>query len=279
MQSPPASQSRPIQRYLGPSHTLGRLLAPGLVIFCTTALAIDFEAAKKDAGRKNETTEGAAYMDKCQDVLHKYLTSGMDACGEKYPDTKEPALIALIVAADGHVTQRMSSPGIPYGDCVMSHFPANLSLPRPPRDGWPVVVGVENRHHAVAAKKAAGGGDSAKEILAGYDDAIASSVEKGRATYPGAKKRFLAGLPTGVKFLVRVRLRQGHKVEESFVEVRSIRNGTITGNIDSINILTNYRKGQGITIPEGEIKDWVIQYPNGSQEGNVVGKFLNENRR
>jgi hypothetical protein len=263
-----------------PSHIWGRWFAPGFVFFfCAGAFAVDFETAKKEAGRLNETEEGAVYMDKCQDVLHKYLTSGMDACGKKYPDTKEPALIALIVAADGHVTQKMSSPGIAYGECVMSHFPANLSLPRPPRDGWPVVVGVENRHHAVAAKKAAGGGTSPKEILEGYDDAIAPYVAKGRATWPGAKKRFLAGLPAGYKLLVRVRLRQGNKVEESFVEVRSIKSGSITGNVDSIDILTNYRKGQGITIPEGEIKDWVIQYPNGSQEGNVVGRFLNQNRR
>ncbi len=264
----------------GPSSILCRFFLPGLVLgCCATAFAMDFETAKKDAGRKNETTEGAAYMDKCQDVLHKYLTSGMDACGDKFADTKEPALIAFVVAADGHVTQRMSSPGIPFGECVMSHFPANLSLPRPPQGGWPVVVGVENHHHAVAAKKASGGGSSPKEILAGYDDAIAPYVAKGRATFPAVKKRFLAGSLAGSKLLVRVRLRQANKVEESFVEVRSIRNGTITGNIDSIDILTNYRKGQGITIPENEIKDWVIQYPSGAQEGNVVGKFLNQNRR
>jgi hypothetical protein len=253
------------------------VLAVGLS-FLPGLFAVDFETAKKEAGRNNETKEGAAYMDKCQDVLHTYLTSGMDACGAKYPDTKEPALIALIVAADGHVTQRMSSPGVAYGECVMSHFPANLSLPRPPRDAWPVVVGVENRHHEVAAKKATGGGTSPKEILAAYDDAIAPYVAKGRATYPAAKKRFLSGLPPGNRLLVRVRLRQRNKVEECFVEVTSIKDETITGNINSIDILTSYKKGQRITILEGEIKDWLIQYPNGAQEGNVVGKFLNQNK-
>jgi uncharacterized protein YegJ (DUF2314 family) len=251
---------------------VGRLSAFGLAVcFCATAFAVDFETAKKEAGRLNETNEGAAYMDKCQDFLHKYISSGMDACGARYPDTKEPALIALIVAADGHVTQKMSSPGIAYGECVMSHFPASLSLPRPPHDAWPVVIGVENRHHEVAAKKAAGGGTSSKEILA---EAIAPYVAKGRATWPEAKKRFLTGLPTGISLLVRVRLRQGNKVEESFVEVTSIKGGNITGNINSMDILTNYKTGQRITIPESEIEDWLIQYPNGSQEGNVVGKFL-----
>jgi hypothetical protein len=274
---------------IGASHILGRLSAFGLAICvcAATTFAVDFETAKKEAGRLNETKEGATYMDKCQDVLHKYISSGMDACGAKYPDTKEPALIALMVAADGHVIQKMSSPGIAFGECVMSHFPSDLSLPRPPHDAWPVVVGVENRHHEVAA----GGGTSSKEILTAYDDAIAPYVAKGRETWPGAKKRFLAGnrplgwqnphggSEPGFWLLVRVRLRQANKVEEIFVNVTSIKNGTITGNINSIDILTNYKAGQSITIPESEIKDWVIKYPNGSQEGNVVGKFLNEQKR
>lgn len=281
MQSPPVAVSSPIRRFLGASHILGRLSAFGLgiICFCATTFAIDFETAKKEAGRLNETKEGAAYMDKCQDFLHKYISSGMDACGAKFPDTKEPALIAFVVTADGHVTQKMSSPGIAFGECVMSHFPADLSLPRPPHDAWPVVIGVENRHHEVAAKKASGGGTSSKEILAAYDDAIAPYVAKGRETWPGAKKRFLAGLPAGNRLLVRVRLQQANKVEESFVEVTSIKNGIITGNIDSLDLLTRYKKGQSIKIPEGEIKDWLIQYSNGSQEGNVVGKFLNQNKR
>ena len=90
---------------------------------------------------------------------------------------------------------------------------------------------------------------------------------------------FFPGLPQGNRLLVRVRLRQANKVEEIFVDVTSIKNGTITGNINSLDILTNYKKGQSITIPESEIKDWLIQYPNGSQEGNVVGKFLNQQKR
>ncbi len=274
MQSPP----------IGASHILvfwGRLSAFGLAIcFCAaTTFAVDFETAKKECSRLNETKEGAVYMDKCQDFLHKYVSSGMDACGAKYPDTKEPALIALIVAADGHVTQKMSSPGIAFGECVLSHFPAGLLLPRPPHDAWPVVIGMENRHHEVAAKKAAGGGTSSKETLA---EAIAPYVAKGRATWPEAKKRFLAGFPPGssyigggaTKLLVRVRLRQGNKVEETFLEVTSIKGGNISGNINSMDILTNYKTGQSITIPESEIEDWLIQYPNGSQEGNVVGNFL-----
>ena len=265
---------------IGASHILGRLSAFGLAIcLSATTFAADFETAKKEAGRLNETKDGAAYMDKCQDFLHKYISSGMDACGAKFPDTKEPALIALMVAADGHVTQKMSSPGIAFGECVMSHFPADLSLPRPPHDAWPVVIGVENRHREVAAKKASGGGTSPKEILAAYDDAIAPYVAKGHETWPAAKKRFLSGLPQGNRLLVRVRLRQANKVEEIFVDVTSIKNGSITGNINSLDILTNYKRGQSITIPESEIKDWLIQYPNGSQEGNVVGKFLNQQKR
>src|SRR5581483_293677 len=103
-----------------------------------------------------------------------------------------------------------------------------------------------------------------KEVLAGYDETIAPYVAEGRATYPAAKKRFLAGLPYGSRFLVRVRLRQGNKVEESFLEVTGIKGDQISGVIDRIDILTNYKKGQRLTLPESDVKDWLIQYSNGS---------------
>ena len=34
--------------------------------------------------------------------------------------------------------------------------------------------------------------------------------------------------------------------------------------------------GDPYTFPEGELVDWLITHPDGSEEGNVVGKFLDE---
>jgi uncharacterized protein YegJ (DUF2314 family) len=261
-----------------PSATVLALGLGGLLSWLTPAKAMDFEAAKKEAARNIETKAGNAYMDKIAKRVGTYLAAAMDICGPNYPDTEEPGLIAFVVAADGHVTQKMASPGKPFTQCVLSHLPDNISLPRPPRDGWPVVTGVQNQHHQVASMTK-GGGASAKDILTQYDNAIAPYVAEGRATYPAAKKRFLAGLPAGDKLLVRIRLRQGNKVEESFVNVIRITGGKITGLVNGVEIVNNYKAGQQITIPESEIKDWVIQHQNGSQEGNAVGKFLNQNKR
>jgi uncharacterized protein YegJ (DUF2314 family) len=241
----------------------------------SSARAMDFETATKEAARNIETKAGSDYMGKVAEIIGKNLASAMDVCGPKYSDTSEPGLIAFIVGADGRVTQTMASPGKPFVQCVLSHLPPNISLPRPPRDGWPVAAGVENHYHQVA--KSAGA--SAKDVLGQYDNAIAPYVAEGRATYPAAKKRFLAGLPGGNKFIVRIRLKQGKKIEESFVEVTSIKDGQVTGIINSVDIVTNYRKGQQITVPESEIKDWLIQHRDGSLEGNAVGRFLNQNRR
>ena len=115
--------------------------------------------------------------------------------------------------------------------------------------------------------------------VAAYERAIAPYVAKARATYPSAKKRFEAGLQRGYKFAVLVRL-QGvdhakREIQEGhvFVEVHSIKKGTVYGRINSPISMVGHKQGDLISFPESEIIDWVIQHPDGSEEGNVVGKF------
>jgi hypothetical protein len=105
--------------------------------------------------------------------------------------------------------------------------------------------------------------------------AIAPYVAKGRATYPGAKKRYLSGLPLGQTFYILTTLSESHRFEQVFVRVTSIKEGVVTGLLSSdIEELRGYRKGQLISVPESDILDWLISYPDGSEEGNVVGKFM-----
>jgi hypothetical protein len=117
------------------------------------------------------------------------------------------------------------------------------------------------------------------EQLVAYERAIAPYVAKARAAYPAAKKRFLAGLPRGYLFAVMVRL---HGVDHTkkevqqadvFVEVHGIRNGKIYGRINSPVSIVGHKEGDLISFPESEIMNWVIQRPDGSEEGNYVGKF------
>ena len=260
------------------SRRLRLLLGAGLTIsgLVFAAGSNEFDAALADAVARGKTPPGSDYMGKSLDVLSRYVTSAMDACGPKFPDMNQPSYVVLVIGADGKVSRKMAEPGSAFSQCITSHFPSGMSLPHPPGDAWPIVVGLQNRYHAQAN---GAGAPASRAALTAYEEAIAPYVEKGRASYPGAKERFLKGLPTGSKFMVRIRLMQRpNKVEEVFLEVTAIQDGTVTGTLNRVDTLTNYHRGQRISVPESEIKDWLIQRPDGSEEGNVVGNYLRQHK-
>jgi len=107
--------------------------------------------------------------------------------------------------------------------------------------------------------------------------AEAPYIAKGRATYPAAKKRFLTGLPRGYRFEVRKRLSDtgGAAFEEVFIEVDAIKDGKVYGRIGSeLGAVRSYHQWQKISFPESDVLDWTIVHPNGREEGNYVGKFI-----
>ncbi|MEY2494615.1 MAG: hypothetical protein QOJ45_1107 [Verrucomicrobiota bacterium] len=107
-------------------------------------------------------------------------------------------------------------------------------------------------------------------------------VAKARATYPAAKKRFLAGLPPGYKFVVGLRFSQKDErtgkaaaVEDMLVQVERIEKGRIIGRLANAPVLVrNIKYGDSVSRPESEITNWLIEHPDRSEEGNYVGKFL-----
>ncbi len=111
-----------------------------------------------------------------------------------------------------------------------------------------------------------------------YQAAIAPYVEKGRRTYSEARKRYLAGLPEGQIFFAVTNLHDESGVfEQVFVRVESIRDGRIMGRISShIMAVKGFKSGDQYTFPESDLLDWLIAHPDGNEEGNVVGKFLDE---
>jgi hypothetical protein len=70
------------------------------------------------------------------------------------------------------------------------------------------------------------------------------------------------------------------RFEQVFVAVDSIRQnargtGEILGRIWSeITVVTGYRLRQRYAFPETELIDWLIIRPDGSEEGNVIRKFM-----
>ena len=116
--------------------------------------------------------------------------------------------------------------------------------------------------------------------LSAFEAAIAPHVAHAKQTYPEAKRRFLAGLPKGQSFFVTTRLHDGSGAfEQVFIAVRSIEGGTIRGRIWSeVTGVRGYRHGDAYAFPETDLIDWTIAHPDGTEEGNEVGKFLDTYR-
>ncbi len=109
-----------------------------------------------------------------------------------------------------------------------------------------------------------------------FNDAIKPYVEQARKTYPAAKARFLAGLPPKHDFFLTARLHDSEgNWEQVFVEVKEIGDGKVKGLIaNDIQMVTGYKLGDSYAFSESELLDWTISLPDGTEEGNVVGKFL-----
>ena len=95
-------------------------------------------------------------------------------------------------------------------------------------------------------------------------------------TYPDIKKRFFAGLPKGENLFLTTRLKDIEgRIEQVFVLVTSISESKVSGIIyNDIQLVSGFRNGQKYTFPESEIYDWLITKPDGSEEGNFVGKYI-----
>lgn len=108
------------------------------------------------------------------------------------------------------------------------------------------------------------------------EEAIKPYLEMARKTYTQAKERFLKGLPPKQTFFVTARLYDSSgRFEQVFIAVNEIKDGRIKGLIWSdVQLVSGYQKGDSYTFPESELIDWTITKPDGTEEGNFVGKFL-----
>ena len=106
--------------------------------------------------------------------------------------------------------------------------------------------------------------------------AIAPYIQQAKNTWPAAKAKYLKGLPLNNVFFITAELvDMSGKREMVFIRVEQIDNGVIAGLIaNDINTVVGFRLGQKYTIAESNIWDWTISKPDGSEEGNLVGKFL-----
>lgn len=115
-----------------------------------------------------------------------------------------------------------------------------------------------------------------KEAANNFEKAIAPYVAQARKTLPDTKKRFQKGLKPGEVLYVTVRLyNTAGQYEQVFVEVKSWKNSTIAGLLSSEPELVKERKrGEKMSVQEKDVYDWTISKPDGTEDGNFVGKFL-----
>ena len=115
-----------------------------------------------------------------------------------------------------------------------------------------------------------------------FEKAIAHCIVEARTSYPQAKLRFLKGLPPGNHFSVTTRLVDPDgKIEQVFISVIGINPSTnvVTGRIaNQIQFVRTFRTGQTISFPESRVLDWTIVSPDGAEEGNYIGKFIDAYR-
>ena len=107
-------------------------------------------------------------------------------------------------------------------------------------------------------------------------EAIDPCVRQARATFQGARDRYLAGLPDGNKFYVVARIRDSEgRVEQIFVRVEHIEGLPIRGRLANEPLVVNgFALADPVRFSSDEIVDWLIVRPDGSEEGNIVGKYL-----
>ncbi|MEY4561228.1 MAG: hypothetical protein RLZZ618_505 [Pseudomonadota bacterium] len=110
--------------------------------------------------------------------------------------------------------------------------------------------------------------------------AIAPIVARARASYPEGRQKFLNGLPRGESFFVVTRLRDaGGREEQVFIAVQRIEGSRITGLIwNQVQRVQGYRYRDVYTFDDKQLIDWMISKPDGTEEGNEVGKFLDTYR-
>ena len=112
--------------------------------------------------------------------------------------------------------------------------------------------------------------------IAKLEIAIAPYIANARETYPAARSRFLKGLPPDQRFFIVTRIYDSQgRWEQVFVRVQSIHDGLVTGLVASqLNLVKKPQTGESYTFKESDLIDWVISRRDGTEEGNVVGKFL-----
>ena len=98
-------------------------------------------------------------------------------------------------------------------------------------------------------------------------------IQQSKKTLPYFINQFLS--PKGRTFYVVTRIYQGDVHEQVFVKIQTIKGPKFQGVIASKPLgRVDYQFGDLIEVTKQEVVDWAIVNPDGTEEGNLVGKAL-----
>jgi len=118
--------------------------------------------------------------------------------------------------------------------------------------------------------------DKVAKITPDLEEKLAELTKQARKSLPEVEAKFHAGLPKGqVLFVVTPLFDEHGKRENVFVQVEKWQNGIIHGGVASeMEIVRTVKAGDPITVKESDVMDWSISRPDGTEEGNFIGKYL-----
>ena len=103
-------------------------------------------------------------------------------------------------------------------------------------------------------------------------------IARSKAELPEVKRRFRAGLPKGDHLFITTRLRDpGGPTEQIFVQVVDWPEQGARGVIASqLSLVRGVKYGDYTMVLDEAILDWMISRSDGTEEGNALGRFLEE---
>lgn len=112
------------------------------------------------------------------------------------------------------------------------------------------------------------------DAQASFKKRIAPLTIQARNTWVNAKDRYFKN-PATMLFVSVTLVDESQRQETVFVQVKSIAKNMISGNISSnIEFVSGYRIGDRIKVDESTIVDWTISNPDGTEDGNLIGKLI-----
>ena len=137
--------------------------------------------------------------------------------------------------------------------------------------GWPVFA-QEDPHIADNAPVDCAFETTANDLFGVIEEKSPEAMK----SWPDAKARFQHGLPDKHSlFITFVPVDQEQRAEYVFLAVDDISDEGVSGRLwTEVFNVQGFKFGDRFLVDEEAISDWLITKPDGSEDGNLIGKYL-----